>query len=235
MNFNKSVLVWIFEILSQTKEAPWWEICSALASGVSAVIAIIAIFMTVYSVRAQNKQKLFEMRMRNYVACKKFIRLFERAKDKLPNQKSNDIQDIASIGLHASLYLLTDCGFFENISNEYGFESPEYRDKLIAKVESINTIAEKTDLLFDGNNAMAASKFIKKYADLLTELYRHDQLINKFNKSGEAENNLIQHYSDLVDITKDLKKLYSEIVRKKILDWMKNETKLSKKDCNNEL
>ncbi|MBQ1387916.1 hypothetical protein IIY68_03965 [Candidatus Saccharibacteria bacterium] len=137
---------------------------------------IVALITTSWSIRAQNKQSLFEKRLEAFVLCKTFYDLIDE------NIKHLDIKPEKNYPLTISLEFswITNTDYFEKsprlIDDVY---NEEYRYKFLQKLEDLNALSEKCSLLFKGTNGTLLQAFIASYRDTIRSMYGYQVLVEK--------------------------------------------------------
>jgi len=137
---------------------------------------IVALITTSWSIRAQNKQSLFEKRLEIFVLCKTFYELVDE------NIEHLDIKPEKNYPLSISLEFswITNSDYFEKsprlINDVY---NEEYRYRFLQKLEDLNTLSEKCALLFKGASSTALQVFIASYRDAIRSMYGYQVLVER--------------------------------------------------------
>lgn len=214
------------------------DVIQTVVGSTTAVIAIVAVVMTYVEIKTQNKQCLFDKRLANYVACRKFYNLV------LENISLLDFDEVSSkqpIDVVFPFYELTNCAFLENgakiIDDVSNFE---LKKQFLKNMESIETMSEKSKLLFKNKIGEVASEFFLCFREVLLNMYRYkilsDNMLNshshklmhktfpELNEEFKEE----KHRNELIESIKRLKKITETIKNNNTLNLMYKKTKLIK-------
>lgn len=152
------------------------DIIQIVLASLTLIGVIVALIATSWSIRAQNKQSLFEKRLETFVLCKTFYDLIDE------NIEHLDIKPEKSYPLTISLEFswITNTDYFEKsprlINDVY---NEEYRYKFLQKLEDLNSLSEKCSLLFKGTNGALLRTFIASYRDAIRSMYGYQVLVEK--------------------------------------------------------
>ena len=211
----KESLQKIAETLSQTD---WIDTITSIGTAIAAIAAAVSACIAKKAARAsqesnelqkeqielQNKQQLFEMRLSNYVACKKFIDSYSKIDNLvIKDESGNFICD------SIKSYFIVIGGFYKF------FKDMTKADKIQSITESMDVMAEKTELLFHDKKIHEMANFVRNYAKILGMMYMCINL--KSDSSKEI-------HKDLKNALDDNDKLFKKIENDKVLLLMKQET-----------
>lgn len=214
------------------------DIIQIVVGSVTALIAIVAVVMTCIEIRTQNKQCLFDKRLANYIVCRKFYNLVLANIDLLDFDKTPNKQPIDVV---FPFYELANCGFLENgakiIDNVSNFE---LKKQFLKNMESIETMSEKSKLLFKDKIGGVASEFFLCFREVLLKMYRYkilsDSILNsdscklmhktfpELSKEFKEE----KYRDELIESVRRLKKIIKKIEKNNTLDLMYKKTRLIK-------
>ena len=153
------------------------DIIQIVLASLTLIGVIVALITTSWSIRAQNKQSLFEKRLEIFILCKTFYNLVEG------NMKYLDLKTEECgypIDLNLEFSWITNTDYFEGaprIINDIYNE--DYRYRFLQKLEDLGFIAEKCTLLFKGNNGITLQRFILAYRDTLRSIYGYQIVLDK--------------------------------------------------------
>lgn len=214
----------IVEVLSRPDETPWWDIAASIAGIAGTIIAIVAIFMTVYTVRAQNKQNLFEKRLEVYLLCKTFYDLIN------DNQKVLDIKSEHGYPINVDLEFIwiTNTDFFNGSPKLiFDLHNEDFRYGFLQKLEELGIVAEKCSLLFERKDGEKLRIFIESYRNALRSMYSYQIVLNKMQ--NDPTNEILKDTYEpgkSIMMPKDAKQLCKEYGeakhRKRVLDDIAN-------------
>ena len=159
------------------------EIAQIILSIITAITAIVAIFMTRTEIKAQNNQCLFEKRLANYIACRKLLNLTSENLELLKFENSED----GPLEVTTVFSMITNCGFLEE-GSQIIYNTNDYKIKksFLKSIESIETMAEKSKLLFSDETGEKMKAYLISFKDALMAMYKYEvllQLMLKNNKS----------------------------------------------------
>ena len=213
------------------------EIAQIILSIITAITAIVAIFMTRDEIKAQNNQCLFEKRLANYIACRKLLNLTSENLELLKFENPKD----EPLEVTTAFSMITNCGFLEKGAQIiYNTNDYEIKKIFLKNIESIETMAEKSKLLFSDETGEKMKAYLISFKDALMAMYKYEvllQLMLKNNKSTafrKSFDELAQNYNDykvrgeVIKSTNSLLEQCHMVTNDKILEKMYNETKICK-------
>lgn len=167
----------VIQRMTETIQQPTgWEIAMAIAGIASAIIATVAIFMTRCSIKAQNKQSLFEKRLDNYILCKTFFELVDENIEFLDSKKMRN----GWLDVYLELSWITSADYFERPNMVItDMTSDEFRYNFLQKLEDLKIIAEKSALLFCNHDGERLQKFVLAYRDTISSMYYYQLLVDR--------------------------------------------------------
>lgn len=211
------------------------EVANIVVSTVSAAIAIVALFQTKRQIVLSNKQQLFDRRLSNYLEFNTICSLYATSKlylkDKNTFYHTNDL----------IFSWLTNCADLEEMVLAVANPLHKKEQKiLLTKYEKLKNAAIEISMVFDGDDAEIAGKFVSTFADLLKAMYQQQVYISKL-KEQEKRDKTPLHLEDyekkcrematslgLFELRDKLEYLNGEIIRQKVLDELKNSLCLTK-------
>lgn len=181
-----------------------WEIASVVVDIGSVVAAVVALYISIRSIKAQNKQSLFEKRVAIYMQCKVYHEAYNRCRDHFARMQAST----APLSYLIELYVLCD---FHNlglrITKFPKQDKYEMRSVYLAALQSIQSLKEKCRLLFKNDVAKDVRHFLGIYEKLITCLYKYQEIQAKLSsdfKDTEEWQELIQILNDMEDFTKKI-------------------------------
>lgn len=213
----------------------WSEIISTVVSVVSILIALLALFQTKQQLSLSNKQQLFERRLARYLELNTIYSLYTANKVYLKD---------ANTFYHTNDLIfswLTNCSDLEGMT--LAVSNPLHQEEqkiLLTKYEQLKNSAIEISMIFDGCIAKIAEDFISSFADLLKAMYQQQVYISKLKDQGEADRIplFLEDYEykckkmaeslGLFEVRDKLEHLNDELVRKRVIEEMKNSLRLTK-------
>ena len=171
----------------------WNFWCTVMTS----VAAVVAIGVSVHQIRLNNKQQLFERRLKAYMMANSIISLckenyvFLSEKRKAEPQFANDLVFV----------WLTNNTYMEGQAEaiEHPLEQPFHKE-LLKKREELRNMAMEFEFIFKGNVASLYGNFLRDYENALAVMYQYEIIIRKMKE----ENEKYPHTSEV------LSKMFSE-------------------------
>ncbi len=211
------------------------EIISISVSVTSIIIALIALFQTNRQISLSNKQQLFDRRLSRYLEFNTIYSLYTENKLQLKDESTfyhtNDLV----------FSWLTNCADLEKMVLAVANPLHQNEQKiLLTKYEQLKNDAIEISMVFDGDTAEIAGKFVSSFADLLKAMYQQQVYISKL-KEQEEKGKMPLYLVDyeekcrkmavslgLIELRDKLENLDGEITRQKVLNKMKNSLRLTK-------
>ena len=211
------------------------EIISISVSVTSIIIALIALFQTNRQISLSNKQQLFDRRLSRYLEFNTIYSLYTENKLQLKDESTfyhtNDLV----------FSWLTNCAGLEKMVLAVANPLHQNEQKiLLTKYEQLKNDAIEISMVFDGDTAEIAGKFVSSFADLLKAMYQQQVYISKL-KEQEEKGKMPLYLVDyeekcrkmavslgLIELRDKLENLDGEITRQKVLNKMKNSLRLTK-------
>lgn len=177
----------------------------------TAVIAIVAIWQTHRQIKVNNKQFLFESRVRKYTLASSLIQLYKENQLLLDYSKSKDNEAII---VDFQFENLTNIGYLKDITGIiYEPKNNEEKTKFLLKLEEIKQVANEISFLFKRNQGVLLKDFVNDYQNVLLELYKYQILQNlmKENKVPSIEPKTYPKLKKEFDETSHRERLYTAI------------------------
>ena len=193
---------------------------------ITAITAIVAIFLTGYQIYISNKQYLFDKKIKVYVICKGLFELYEQNKSLLETNHTEN----SSIYVDFNFVLLTNNSYLKDITDIIkDTQNYDMKIKFLLKIEEIKNIALEIKLLFKGESGKMISKFIYNFSDLLLQMYKYQIIVEKmhdFNKEKSHKKTFeelqsiwgeLNHRKELYEKYNQIKNSYNNITSNKII------------------
>lgn len=190
-----------------------WEI---IASCVTAIVAILALFVSLKQGRMANRQRLFDRRLKIWIITEKLMQLYQSHSGLL---KKDDEPQFA---IDICFEWLTNTTFLQDISPAiWHMGDNEYQLKFHLKIDEMKSLSTEAAFVFKGRPKTAIAEFIDAYQALLCVIYRYQIVLDamqtdmaKFHwmleeaieKLGEE-----QHRAELYDAEDRLAAAYDEL------------------------
>lgn len=177
----------------------------------TAIIAIVAIWQTHRQIKINNKQFLFESRVRKYTLASSLIQLYKENQSLLDYSKSKDDEAII---VDFQFENLTNIGYLKDITGIiYEPKNNEEKIKFLLKLEEIKQVANEIRFLFKRKQGVLLKNFVNDYQNVLLELYKYQILQNLMqeNKSPSIELKTYPKLKKEFDETSHRERLYNAI------------------------
>lgn len=163
----------IQKITEAIQQPTGWEKAMAIAGIASAVVAVVAILMTRYSIKIQNKQNLFDKRIKVYTLLRKTLDNYARSKKMMfCGDNENDFLEGLVEQSTPLLYLMT--GHKVTIAKKHLFEKITNSNVEKIATEYIDDLDEaiiQLESLFrNGKDIKYIKLFLVSYRDYLLTL-----------------------------------------------------------------
>lgn len=169
---------------------------------ISAIVAIIALFISCYQARLSNKQSLFNRRLNIWITVDKLMSVYVK------NAKNLEHDDESQMAINLLFVLLTNTTYLQSISTSINqVLDAEPQLNLHLKLDEMKSLAMEAKFCFKGKSGDAIAEFIEAYQSLLFSMYQYQILLNKMSQSSkEYQWTLEQAYEKLhePDQRKDL-------------------------------
>lgn len=202
-----------------------------VASWVTAVAAILALFGSYRQGRTANRQRLFDRRLKIWITAEKLMRLYQMKSRLL---KKDDGPQFA---VDVCFEWLTNTTFLQEISPAISHTlEKEYQLKFHLKLDEMKSLSAEASYVFKGKPRAALAEFIDAYQALLFGMYQYQILLNKMKEDmekyhwefGEAIDNLHekQHRAELYDAEGRLAAAYESITDKRMMGKIRRQIRL---------
>ena len=207
----------IVEVLLRPDETPWWDVAASIAGIAGTIIAVVAIFMTVYTVRAQNKQSLFEKRFDVYI---KFKRYYE-AYGKCHNHFEKIQASTAPLTGLIELYILCDFSDLDlHITKFPKQDDYEMQSVCSMAIQDLDDLMEKCSLLFGKKVTKSICIFLQQYQEVIMCLYKYQIARKSLRKDFKDSKEYIELSKSLDSINNIIKdsnvKIFLEKMKKEV-------------------
>lgn len=176
---------------------------------ISAIVAIIALFISCYQARLSNKQSLFNRRLNIWITVDKLMSVYTNNAENLKHDDEPQMAiDLLFVWLTNTTYLQSISASINKVLDD------DLQLKLHLKLDEMKSLAMEARFCFKGKNGDAIAEFIEAYQSLLFSMYQYQILLNKMSESAkEYQWTLEQAYENLhePDQRKDLFKKESAL------------------------
>lgn len=147
---------------------------------ISAIVAIIALFISCYQARLSNKQSLFNRRLNIWITVDKLMSVYVK------NAKNLEHDDESQMAINLLFVLLTNTTYLQSISTSINqVLDAEPQLNLHLKLDEMKSLAMEAKFCFKGKSGDAIAEFIEAYQSLLFSMYQYQILLNKMSQSSK--------------------------------------------------
>lgn len=151
---------------------------------ISAIVAIIALFISCYQARLSNKQSLFNRRLNIWITVDKLMSVYVK------NAKDLEHDDEPQMAIGQLFEWLTNTTYLQSISASINkVLDADLQLKLHLKLDEMRSLAMEAKLeakfCFKGKSGDAIAEFIEAYQSLLFSMYQYQILLNKMSQSAK--------------------------------------------------
>lgn len=197
-----------------------WQDWNFWFSLITAIVAIIALFLTRLQIQISNKQYLFDRRLRAYLIIKDLISLYDENRTLIECERKDEPQfamDLAFTWLTNNTYMEAQAHAIH-----YPLKNP-YHKEFLKKREELRQLAVEIELIFNGEVSQWYSEFILGYEKTLFSMYQYQIVIEKMKKENESHPRTQKELQELFSEPTHRKALYSSMEHlkaayKKIVD-----------------
>lgn len=142
-----------------------------LPENISAIVAIIALFISCYQARLSNKQSLFNRRLNIWITVDKLMSVYAK------NAKNLEHDDEPQMDIDLPFALLTNTTYLQSISASINkVLDADLQLKLHLKLDEMRSLAMESRFCFKGKSGEAIAEFIEAYQSLLFSMYQYQIL-----------------------------------------------------------
>lgn len=165
-------------------------IVEIVLSTITALTAIVAVFISIAGIKKSNKQSLFDRRLNVYLNIKWMTSLCDE-NNMLAKTYINDSKDGPLLSIDFMFNLMTNCSYLEEVQGllSHTLES-EYQRKFLLKLESLKSLCEEARLIFSENIGSALGDFIYYYEEMLLSMYKYQIALDGMNRKYGENNKL---------------------------------------------
>lgn len=147
---------------------------------ISAIVAIIALFISCYQARLSNKQSLFNRRLNIWITVDKLMSVYVK------NAKNLEHDDKPQMDINLLFVFLTNTTYLQSIStsiNQVLDADPQLKSHL--KLDEMKSLAMEARFCFKGKSGDQLAEFIEAYQSLLFSMYQYQILLNMMSQSAK--------------------------------------------------
>lgn len=157
-----------------------WQDWNFWFSLTTAIVAIIALFLTVVQIRTSNKQHLFDKRLENYIIISGLLELYKNNLH-LFNRENEPIPEIA-----LEFGWMTNNSYLEGVANVVDNPLKEpYHKNFLKKLEDLKNVSIQANFLYKGAIAELLSNFVYCYQELLFAMYQYSILFTRMQEASK--------------------------------------------------
>lgn len=147
---------------------------------ISAIVAIIALFISCYQARLSNKQSLFNRRLNIWITVDKLMSVYVKNVKNLEHDDEPQMAtDLLFVGLTNTTYLQSISASINKVLDA------DLQLKLHLKLDEMRSLAMESRFCFKGKSGEAIAEFIEDYQSLLFSMYQYQILLNKMSQSAK--------------------------------------------------
>ena len=148
---------------------------------ISAIVAIIALFISCYQARLSNKQSLFNRRLNIWITVDKLMSVYVK------NAKDLELDNEPQMAIGQLFEWLTNTTYLQSISTSINkVLDADLQLKLHLKLDEMRSLAMEARFCFKGKSGEAIAEFIEAYQSLLFSIYQYQILLNKMSQSAKV-------------------------------------------------
>ncbi len=158
-------------------------VLSLVFSIITAITAVVAIFISIIQVRKSNKQSLFERRLRTYLTTKWMKSLCDE-NSTIAKEYIKDAETDLLLSIDFLFILMTNCTFLEEIGPAITntIENKELHRKYLLKIEELRNMCEEVQLIFPDDIGHQLADFIFYYEEMLIALFKYKVAIDSIRQ-----------------------------------------------------
>lgn len=158
-------------------------VLSLVFSIITAITAVVAIFISIIQVRKSNKQSLFERRLRTYLTIKWMKSLCDE-NSTIAKKYIKDAETDLLLSIDFLFISMTNCTFLEEIGPAITntIENKELHRKYLLKIEELRNMCEEVQLIFPDDIAHQLADFIFYYEEMLVAIFKYKVAIDSIRQ-----------------------------------------------------
>ena len=200
---------------------------------ITAIVAIIALFLSLRQIQLSNKQQLFERRLNAYIITNGLIELYIENKVFFEQKRENSPQ----LTINMEFVWLTNNSYMKQAANaiEHPLEKP-YHQEFLTKREQLRTLAKEIELIFNGKEAINYAEFVSCYERTLVKMYQYQIVLNNIDKENEKHPMLTEAFrssaverkerEDLYSAMQELQEAYAVLLKEKVDEKIRRQISL---------
>ena len=176
---------------------------------ITALVAIVALFLSIHQIKLSNKQSLFDRRLKAYMLANGLISLCKDNYKWISEERADAI--------------------------DHPLEQPFHKE-FLRKREELRNSAMEVELIFRGEAALTYSEFLRAYESALATMYQYQIIIDKMMKENEKHPMTLEkagkmfseenYRNNLYNALEKLKKTYDVAIQDNIKKQMEKQLRL---------
>lgn len=147
---------------------------------ISAIVAIIALFISCYQARLSNKQSLFNRRLNIWITFDKLMSVYANNAENLKHD------DEPQMAIDLLFVWLTNTTYLQSISASINkVLDADLQLKLHLKLDEMRSLAMEAEFCFKGKSGEAIAEFIDAYQSLLFSMYQYQILFKMMSEKAK--------------------------------------------------
>ena len=158
---------------------------------ISAIVAIIALFISCYQARLSNKQSLFNRRLYIWINVDKLMSVYVK------NAKDLEHDDEPQMAIDLLFVWLTSTTYLQSISASINkVLDADLQLKLHLKLDEMRSLAMEARFCFKGKSGEAIAEFIEAYQSLLFSMYQYQILFKMMSEKAKEHQWTLEQASE---------------------------------------
>lgn len=172
---------------------------------VSAIVAIIALFISCYQARLSNKQSLFNRRLNIWITVDKLMSVYAK------NAKNLEQDDEPQMDMGLPFQWLTNTTFLQSIAASINHVlDADHQLKLHLKLDEVRSLAMEARFCFKGKSGDVIAEFLEAYQSLLFSMYQYQILFEKMLQSSKEYQWTLEQASEKLHEPEQRKDLFEK-------------------------
>lgn len=171
----------------------------------SAIVAIIALFISCYQARLSNKQSLFNRRLNIWITVDKLMSVYAK------NAKNLKHDDEPQMAIDLLFVWLTNTTYLQSITASINHVlDAEPQLKLHLKLDEMRSLAMEARFCFKGKSGDAIAEFIEAYQSLLFSMYQYRIMVKRMHQNAEKYEWTLEQASEKLHEPEQRKELFEK-------------------------
>lgn len=204
-----------------------------LCSIITALVAIVALFLSFYQITLSNKQNLFDRRLKAYMLVNGLVSICKDNYEWISEKREAEPQ-LANV---SNFMLLINNTYMESQADaiNHPLEQPFHKE-FLRKREELRNSAMEVEMIFRGEAALTYSEFLRAYESALATMYQYQIILDQMKKENEKHSMSLEkagemlseenYRNNLYNALEKLKKAYDVATQDNIKKQMEKQLRL---------